>query len=164
MNRKQLILSALVAAVVTPAASASASTYRNLCMAAASQCTYTGPDAPVLAAEVCLSRAGVITLKDQTCAADTRGYFVEHGEVVDPQTGEVAAYIPLDDRCGEAGMCSKAPPPGDSQEMPICCFYNSSGVEVCVNGNTCGGTLWFCHDGVSNDDGTVTCFQSEQYG
>ncbi|PRQ02589.1 hypothetical protein ENSA5_22340 [Enhygromyxa salina] len=164
MHRNQFIFTALVAALVAQPASASASTSRNLCMAAASHCTYTGPDAPVLAAEVCLSAAAGITLKGEGgCGVDARAYWLEHGEVVDPQTGEVAAYIPLDDRCSEAGMCDKAPP-GGTQEMPMCCFYNSSGGEVCVNGLDCGGTLWFCYDGVSNDDGTVTCFEAEQHG
>lgn len=165
MYRNQIILSVLVAAVVLLPSSASAGDYRELCMSAAKVCTYTGPQAPVLRADVCLSTAGGITLKGTApCASGQYPYYVEHGEVVDPQTGEIAAYIPLDNACSQPGRCVDGPGPGVTEEYPMCCFVNSSGVEVCVDGTGCGGTLWFCYDGVSNPDGTVTCFAGEQLG
>ena len=76
--------------------------------------------------------------------------------------GSVEAYLPLDNACGQAGLCIDGPPPDGSQEYPMCCYVDMNGNEICVNGLTCGGTLWYCHDGVSNSDGTVTCFAGEQ--
>lgn len=164
MYRKQVILSIPIAAAVSLLSDASAGQYRNLCMSAANYCTYTGPDAPLMQAEVCLSRAGVITHKGTApCPSDTRAYYVEHGEVVDPHTGQVEAYIPLDDACSQ-GMCDKGPPPDGTLEFPMYCYVDGSGTEVCVNGLNCGGTLWFCYYGVCNDDGTVTCFEGNQQG
>lgn len=165
MPHKQITLIFLVTAAVSIPSSAGASEYRNLCTSAASYCTPTGPDAPQLHADVCLSRTGAVTLKGTApCASDTWPYYIDHGEVVDPTTGQVQPYLPLDDACGQAGMCDKGPPPGDSQELPMCCYVDELGDQVCVYGANCGGTVWFCYDGVSNPDGTVTCFSGEQLG
>jgi hypothetical protein len=166
MYTNQITLSLLVVAAVSIPSSASASEYRDLCQSASKLCIYTGPNAPVLRAGVCLSSAGDITLKGTApCPSDTWPYYVEYGEVVDPVTGQVDAYIPLDDACTKEGLCEKAPPPDGSQEFPMCCYVNQNGDEVCVDGMiSCGGTLWFCHDGVSNEDGSITCFAAEQTG
>jgi hypothetical protein len=158
-------MSLLTAAIVSIPSSANAGEYRNLCMSASQYCMYTGPDAPLLRADVCLSSAGILTLKGTApCPSQAWAYYVEHGEVVDPSTSVIAAYIPLDDACSHPGMCEKGPPPDGSQEYPMCCYVDGSGSQVCVYGLNCGGTLWFCYDGVCNDDGTTTCFESEQLG
>ncbi len=93
-----------------------------------------------------------------SCPDGSWPYYVEAGEVVDPITNEVAAYIPLDDACDQPGLCVEGPPPPGAQEFPMCCTGIASGEETCVSGASCGGQLYFCIDGVSNEDGTVTCF------
>jgi hypothetical protein len=136
--------------------------YRYLCTSIPSACTYTGPDAPALKENVCYgSTTGIRLMSGSSCPSGSWPYFVEYGEVVDPLTNQVAAYIPLDDACAQPGLCVAGPPPPGAQEFPMCCTGNTSGGDqTCVNGTSCGGTLWFCFDGVCNEDGTVTCFHA----
>jgi len=137
---------------------ADATTYRDLCTSVPEACEYTGPDAPALAAEVCHGSAGT-WLRGESCPAGTWPYFVRYGEVVDPTTNWVVPYIPLDDACDSPGLCVDGPPPSDAQPYLMCCTGNTSGGDsTCVDGSQCGGTIWYCFDGVSNDDGTITCF------
>jgi hypothetical protein len=162
MYRNRVTLTLLVIATLTLPWSANASTYRNLCMSAPGYCTPTGTQVSRLDANVCLSKAGGITLKGTApCPSNAWAYYVEHGEVVDP-TGRVEAYLPLDNACGQAGLCVDGPAPDGSQEFGMCCYVDEDGEWVCVPGVLCGGTLWYCYDGVSNSDGTVTCFEAEQ--
>jgi hypothetical protein len=131
--------------------------YRYLCTSIPSACTYTGPYAPGLAADVCYGSAIGIRLKGTApCPSGSWPYFVEAGEVVDPVTNAVVAYIPLDDACSQPGLCVDGPPPGGAQEYPMCCVG-----ETCYQGSSCGGTHWWCNDGVCNEDGTITCFDKD---
>ncbi|NJK31580.1 MAG: hypothetical protein HC927_03705 [Deltaproteobacteria bacterium] len=70
------------------------------------------------------------------------------------------AYIPVLNACSIPGICV-APPQGHDPgwESPICC---DDADGTCWPGTECGGTVYFCHDGVSNEDGTVTCFEKEE--
>jgi hypothetical protein len=153
-------------------ASLHASTYRDLCLSVPSACEpILDTLAPPLHAAVCYSSAGSITLKGASeCPSGSWAYTLESGEVTDPLTNTVAAYLPLENACNRPDRCLDGPPPADAQEYPICCTSPSntsgSGDETCVNwdgsGGTCSGTLWWCVDGVTNMDGTVECF--EAYG
>lgn len=141
---------------------ASAAEYRDLCYSNPSACTYTGPTAPRLDADVCLDPLGTIRLKGSTACGPTEWpYYIQFGELLDPVGMTVVAYIPLEDACSKPGVCLDAPAPNNSEEFAMCCT-TVNGEEVCVHGGGCGGTLYFCHDGVCNEDGTVTCFESEQ--
>lgn len=132
--------------------------YRELCTSAPGACVYTGPDAPRLDATVCHGSAGT-HLRGAACPTGTWAYTLAYGELVDPLSNAVAAYVPLDDACANPQLCLDGPPPPDAQPYPMCCTGNTSGGDsTCVHGVGCGGTIWFCIDGVSNDDGTVTCF------
>jgi hypothetical protein len=134
-------------------------TYRYLCTSIPSACTYTGPNAAVLKANVCFGSAtGIRLMSGGSCPTGSWPYFVEYGEVVDPITNEVAAYVPLDNACDHPGICVDGPPPPGAQAFPMCCTGNASGEETCVSGASCGGVLYYCDDGVCNEDGTVTCF------
>jgi hypothetical protein len=112
-----------------------------------------------LLADVCYSPASnAITLKGTApCPSGTNTFNVIYGEVLDSLTGEVAAYVPLDDACA-AGRCAEYVPHDDPQEDTICCEDGGP----CWPGGTCGGILYWCFDGVSNLDGTVTCFNAEE--
>jgi hypothetical protein len=135
--------------------------YRELCTSSPGACEHTGPDAPALAFNVCHGSAGT-WLMGEVCPTGTWPYFVKYGEVVDPLTNAVVAYIPLDYACDNPGLCVDAPPPPGAQPFPMCCNGNTSGGDSsCVSGAYgCEGTVWYCVDGVSNDDGTVTCFHA----
>ncbi|NJK31791.1 MAG: hypothetical protein HC927_04845 [Deltaproteobacteria bacterium] len=136
----------------------------RLCASVPSYCIYTDHNAPVLEADVCFSATTGAILKGASgCPKEARPYFVEHGEIVDPMSGAVAAYIPLDNACSVPGVCV-APPDGHNPGpgYPICCDDD----DQCTNyqGGACAGTLYFCIDGVCNEDGTVTCFESHEVG
>jgi hypothetical protein len=149
-------------------ASLQASSYRDLCLSAPGACeSILDTLAPPLNAVVCYSSKGSITLKGASeCPSGSWAYYLESGEVTDPLTNTVAAYLPLESACNKPDLCLDGPPPPDAQEMPICCTSPSgtsgSGDETCVNwdGGTCDGSIWFCIDGVTNNDGTVTCFDA----
>jgi len=151
---------ALLALLLAPV-NADAS-YRELCSSSPRACDYTGPDAPMLAANVCHGSTGT-WLMGSECPSGTWPYYVKHGEVVDPLTNLIAAYIPLDDACPK--LCVDGPPPPDAEPYPMCCTGNTSGGDsTCVSGvHGCTGTVWYCHDGVSNQDGTVTCFNAQEF-
>jgi hypothetical protein len=146
-----------------------ASTYRNLCLSVPKVCEPILESlAPSLHAVVCYSSTGSLTLKGASpCPTGSWAYYLESGVVTDPVTNEVAAYLPLEDACNKTDFCLDGPPPPDAQEYPICCTSPSntsgSGDETCVNwdgsgDSLCGGSLWWCSDGVTNMDGTVECF------
>lgn len=134
--------------------------YRELCTSVPSMCDYAGPNAPLLQANVCFGSAIGVRLMSGTCPSGSWAYFVKYGEVVDPITNRVAAYMPLDDACSKPGLCVDGPPPAGAQEYPMCCT-GTGGNEVCSDNMLCGGTLWWCLDGVCNEDGTITCFERE---
>jgi hypothetical protein len=132
--------------------------YRQLCASVPSACEYTGPQAPKLDVDVCYGDTTGARLMTGSCPTGTWPYRVTHGEVLDPATNEVAAYVPLDDRCSVPGACVDYVAHDDGWESVICCV---SAAE-CYEGVTCGGVFFWCFDGVSNEDGTVTCFNGEE--
>lgn len=135
--------------------------YRNLCTSIPSACTYTGPDAPVLDATVCFGSAfGIRLMGSSSCPTGSWPYYLDYGEVIDPITNQVTAYIPLDDACDHPGICVDGPPPAGAEPFIMCCTGNQSGSETCAHGASCGGTIYYCEDGVCEPDGTVTCFQA----
>lgn len=131
--------------------------YRDLCDSSR-VCEYTGPNAPVLDAAVCLDPTGEARLKNSApCATGSVPFHVRFGEVVDPIALTVLAYIPLASACSIPGLCEENldAPGGVGTAQGICCVN-----DVCWPGYDCGGTIFWCEDGVCNEDGTVTCFQS----
>lgn len=138
----------------------------DLCDSVPSECEYTGPNAPLLEEAVCYDRNATptVTLKGiGACATGSTEYFVQHGEVVSPTTGEVTGYVPLDWACDTPGLCDSNPPAGTESEA-ICCENGGGGdcwpaTEVLCNSP--GDILVMCEDGVTNQDGTVTCFEGE---
>lgn len=140
---------------------AHATTFNDLCSSVPSACEYTGPTAPVLALNVCWSRTTTTArlMTGATCATGSWPYSVKYG-VVDPLTGIVTGFVPLDDACSRPGLCSPgylAPP--STWSAPMCCVDG-----VCwpwVGGTACAGEILACNEGVTNEDGTVECFDDE---
>ncbi|EDM77450.1 hypothetical protein PPSIR1_38084 [Plesiocystis pacifica SIR-1] len=156
-TRSQLFIGLAFIAGLTLPSSAHAE-FRDLCDSAR-VCEYTAPNAPVLNADVCLDGTGQVRLKGpKPCAIGSVPFHARYGEVYDTLNQLVLAYVPLEDACAQPGLCSSAadydsPPLTESEA--ICCIG-----AICWPGSTCGGTLFWCYDGVSNEDGTVTCFES----
>jgi hypothetical protein len=153
---------ALIVGLTLGPAEADATQYRYLCTSIPAACTYTGPNAPTLGAEVCYGSASGIVLKGTApCPSGTWAYYVDYGEIVDPVANTVAAHVPLDNACDQPGLCVDGPPPPGAQPFPMCCTGNmSGGSQTCVSGASCGGTVYYCQDGVCNADGTITCFSA----
>ena len=125
-------------------------------------CTWAGPDAPILDAEVCCNiDAGAAScwLPDSRaeCTAGTQ-WHCKYGEEA---ASGIVCYRPYPDAC-DLGYCDQtveAPP--DVQEDLLCCNPGACQEIAPANMMDCeglGGTISWCHDGMSNADGTVTCF------
>jgi hypothetical protein len=158
MHRAAFTLLALALIVIPSTADAE---YRHLCTSVPGACEYSPANVPKLLADVCYDPSNnAITLKGPTaCQPGLTTYTVIYGEVLNPVTQAVAAYVPLDDACA-AGRCVDYVPHDDPQESPICCENGGP----CWPGSSCGGVLYWCNDGVCNEDGTVTCFSAEMMG
>lgn len=142
--------------------STSAHAYPDLCTSVSSQCEFTGPDAPVLAANVCWSRTtGTTTLMTSSiCPNGSYPFFVKYGLV--SVTGIVTGLMPLPDACDRPGLCtpSEFAPPSGTTSAAMCCLDGVCWPAVAIN--TCeGGEILFCSEGVTNEDGTVECFDNE---
>lgn len=133
--------------------------YRDLCTSIPSACEHTGPDAPRLNADVCWGRGtGIQLMTGSSCPSGTWPYHLNYGAVVSPTTNQVIAYAPLNNACAVPGTCVEWTPHTGGWESTICCeWYNQ-----CYEGVECDGVLFWCFDGVSNWDGTVTCFEDEE--
>ncbi|KIG17399.1 hypothetical protein DB30_03318 [Enhygromyxa salina] len=104
-----------------------ASQYRYLCTTAPFACEYAPATAPVLNADVCYGQNTITLMGPGGCSSSEFAAWVKTGEVIDPNTNEVLAYIPLDDACDRGYCLSKAPgdPPGEPGAM--CCDPSSGG-------------------------------------
>ncbi|PRP96052.1 hypothetical protein ENSA7_68660 [Enhygromyxa salina] len=132
--------------------------YRYLCTSVPGACEYTPANVPKLLADVCYYPSSNTSRIKGTapCPSGSRAFSVIYGEIVDPQIGQVSAYVPVDDACA-AGFCAEYEPHDDPLESTICCETGGP----CWPGGVCQGTIYWCHDGVCNEDGTVTCFNAE---
>jgi len=156
MRAKAMIPAGVLMALLATDAEASD---RDFCASVPSACMFTGPWAPVLAADVCWSRTtGVATLRgSQGCPTGSWPYSVKYGDV-DPSTGTVTAYVPLDDACTHPGICQPAElAPPNTTTAPMCCI----GGTCHPYDGQCNGEVLLCDNGVTNEDGTVSCFDDE---
>ncbi len=95
--------------------------YQELCTSYPAACEYAPSSAPVLSANVCFNAAGVTLMNGSSCPVNTYPFFLKYGEVIDPYTGAVQAYIALSDGC-DMGYCephNPNDPPGE--EGAMCC-------------------------------------------
>lgn len=174
MKITMLILASLLASPITTAPTESA--LPNLCddvylgadgaplhdssgVTLARYCQWTGPDAPVLASEICceLDATGAACLlpDDRGRCSSGERYWCDFGEA--NSFGGVICYQPLPDAC-EAGYCVAPPavPPVGEPFESMCCF--PGGCFPIEFGDDCEGEYVACSWGMSNADGTVECF------
>ena len=126
-------------------------------------CKWTGPDAPLLEADVCCNfdndyaSCWLPSNKDK-CPTRSQRY-CKHGEILSGQG--VVCYQSFPSTC-DLGHCVDGPDlPPDVQEDLLCCSPGAC-QEIApaliwdCEGN--GGTISWCADGMSNLDGSITCF------
>jgi hypothetical protein len=147
-------------AVIAGQTESSATEYRYLCTSVPSACEYAPSTAPSLKSDVCWDGSIITLMPAGGCTGIQVAYYVEAGEVVDPMTNEVQAYVPLDDAC-DRGYCDVMPAtPGPTQPGPLCCGENGC---VTINAaDTCGQELVFCGVGESaqqGENGEWTCYE-----
>ncbi len=131
----------------------------DLCSSIPYACDYSTFDVPVLAAEVCWYRAtATARLKLGTaCPAGSWSYSVKYG-VVDPFSLVVSAFVPLENACDVPGLCTGVDfAPAGTTSGAMCCIDGTCYPHYYVGGCE-GGELFFCEEGVTNEDGTVECF------
>ncbi len=149
----------VLALMLTFAQAKDAHAYADLCSSIPGECEYTGPTAPVLAANVCWSRTTSTArlMTGATCPSGSFAYFLKYG-VVDPFTSIVTGFVPLNDAC-DVGLCAPSYlAPANTWPGVMCCI---EGVCWPGDGSHCEGELLFCSNGVSNEDGTVECFDEQ---
>jgi hypothetical protein len=140
-----------------------ASGYSYLCTSIPSACEYAPSSAPKLAADVCWDGSVAILKGVNDCPTGTWPYWVDAGEIIDPNTSEVQPYISLDDAC-DLGYCvPKDPndPPGEAG--PMCC--NPSTGTCTATDSSCPASqiaVW-CPDGQEasqSQNGEWECHES----
>jgi hypothetical protein len=113
------------------------------------------PDgAPRWDAAVCCNDDGCVRSRSGSCSTGRKAYFCELGQV--RADGKVSCYFEVPDYC-DVFPCA----PGFQtwpQANYMCCYgdicWNTSGTS-----NDCEPLdMYWCSDGISNADGTVTCF------
>jgi hypothetical protein len=122
-------------------------------------CRYAAWDAPVLEADVCWD-GQLATLKGSApCSGKGRVYHVHNGEVLDPTTGEVAAYAPLTNAC-ELVPCAPSYEALALEDGTACCDPNTGDcTSPDSNGMCIVGDITWCKELETHNDGTVTCHQ-----
>jgi hypothetical protein len=103
---------------------------------------------------VCCNDAGCVASSSSKCSTGRKRYYCELGEVW--ADGEVSCYFEVPDYC-DVFPCS----PGFQtwpQANEMCCpdggdCWNINNVNDCEIDD-----VYWCNDGVTNQDGTVTCF------
>jgi hypothetical protein len=151
-------LSILALALLVAPDRAEAGQYPGLCTSASSACIYTGPDAPVLRADVCYNRVSVKLKGTGSCPTGSWPYYVDFGEVVDPLLGLVVAYAPLPDAC-DMGLCLTAQAEGDTESDALCCNPDTEDCSPLESG--CAEDIVFCEQTATNEDGSVSCHDGE---
>jgi hypothetical protein len=122
-------------------------------------CVYAAWDAPVLSADVCWDGKVAKIKGTAPCLGYSRAYHVRNGEVLDPQTGVVAAYAPLPNTC-EIVACEP-----NFQEQPLedglaCCDPKTGDCFAPdANGMCTVGDITWCKEVEKHNNGTVTCHE-----
>lgn len=124
-------------------------------------CRWTGPDVTVLDSDICCvldQNSAACTLPDSNgrCSIGVKRY-CEYGQA---NSAGVVCYQPFQDACA-AGFCVKMPELPPPTQADLACCNPGGCVPIATDQqDECeeSGTITWCFDGVSNADGTVTCF------
>lgn len=122
-------------------------------------CEYAASDAPVLDVDVCWDGRTARLKGTAPCSDYTRTYHVQSGEVLDPLTGEIAAYAPLRNSC-DLVSCAPSFQAAALEDGAACCDPNTGNCTATdVNGMCPVGDITWCKEIETNGDGSVTCHE-----
>lgn len=169
MNKLQLLLLSVALLGLTPA-EAAAAPVPDRCASLGTDgypasCEPTGREHVWWwADDLCCDATGCAALSGTECPVDTTREYCQYARF--DTFGQAVCQFIVPEYCDYNECPSMASIPADApeftfapQEHAICCF-----AEVgCYSpeGGPCGGFLWWCDDGVSEADGTMTCFDDE---
>lgn len=120
-------------------------------------CSPTGPDGPLWEGEVCCDGAKCIEHEGTSCPDRMTTYQCELAEL--DAEGGVTCLFEVENYC-DTHACPTAPQGYQPQPQgnAMCCY---DGACYDTLGDECGGILYWCDDGVTNESGTVSCFDSD---
>jgi hypothetical protein len=124
-------------------------------------CQWTGPNVPVLDSDVCCvldedSAACTLPNRYGRCSVGVKRY-CKYGQA---SSAGVVCYQPFQDAC-QAGFCVQMPEVPPPVQADLACCNGGGCVPIATQElDECEetGTITWCSDGVTNDDGTITCF------
>ncbi|PRQ03413.1 hypothetical protein ENSA5_16190 [Enhygromyxa salina] len=125
-------------------------------------CQWAGPNVPVWADDICCTIDGdaaecTATARDGSCDVGEPKY-CEYGE--ETALGFVC-YQPFPSMC-DRGLCVARPPVPEAELAAlVACCTSGGACQLVVAGTlpNCQGELLACEHGISNEDGTVDCFE-----
>lgn len=120
-------------------------------------CVYSGPDVPVFDDYVCWDGSTPRLRGAGGCPADQKTYYVQHGELLDPTTGEIEAYAALPNACDIVPCGSTEDNNLPEDDDVACCDPDTGDCWMSDDGDCTVGDITWCEDITDNGDGTVTC-------
>lgn len=122
-----------------------------------SYCQPAGPDAAWWDDELCCAGAQCVETTTAGCPKGKGKYWCDHVEI--DSEGIITCLFKVPAYCDTHDCSAPAPGYQPQPESNVMCCY----AEGCYDpmGASCGGILYWCDDGVSNANGTVTCFDPD---
>lgn len=150
-----------IAMIASPRQSG-ATQYTYLCTSVPSACEYGPPTSPALSTDVCWDGQSATLMPSTGCPSWTTAYYVTSGEVVDPRSNQIQAYIPLDDAC-DMGFCDYGPPPSTAQPGPMCCNADGCWASEYANCTGVDQVFLWCAAGEEpgQQNGSWKCYENE---
>jgi hypothetical protein len=107
---------------------------------------------------VCCDASTCTPFGPRGCGKSTLPYFCEYAEL--DASNQVTCLFTVPQYC-DVFPCPPAADPeyqAPAQAQPICCYEEGC---YAVDGDPCGGIIYWCDDGSTNEDGTVTCHDED---
>lgn len=124
-------------------------------------CVYSPPTAAAFDGEVCWNGVSARAKGAGACLTTELQYHLQHGEVIDPLTGLVAAYAPVPDACDVLlDGCGEYQGVEELVDGYACCNPKTGDCFAPdENGDCTVGEVTWCKDLEDNGEGGVNCHE-----